>query len=140
MSGSQSSVYSQSFNFESFLQKGVDPRTGQYTCSVNVYHKPSHVHNVGTFALSLSFNPLNAQDVGLGIGWALNLPSYDHRHRKSLSLSTGECYKITETAGGLLHVKDQKLKNFDATKLGSDYYIAYKSGQIELLSNANKLL
>ncbi|KAL6796315.1 hypothetical protein GGI42DRAFT_331333 [Trichoderma sp. SZMC 28013] len=137
MSGSQSSVYSQGFNFESFLQKGVDPRTGQYTCTVNVYDTPSHARNVATFALSLSFNPLNTQDVGLGIGWAFNLSSYNHRHRKTLSLSTGECYQAIETASGLLHVKDQKLKNFYATKVGSDYQIAYKSGQTELLSNAN---
>ncbi|KAL6825506.1 hypothetical protein J3E69DRAFT_355507 [Trichoderma sp. SZMC 28015] len=61
MSGCQSSVYSQGFNFDSFLQKGVDPH------------------------------------VGLGIGWAFNLSSYDHRRRKSLSLSTGECYQATET-------------------------------------------
>ncbi|WP_318300485.1 hypothetical protein, partial [Stenotrophomonas maltophilia] len=33
--------------------------------------------------------------------------------------------------------KDQKLKNFYATKVGSDYQIAYKSGLIEILSNAN---
>ncbi|KAM6487708.1 hypothetical protein HDV62DRAFT_159319 [Trichoderma sp. SZMC 28011] len=137
MSGCQSSVYSQGFNFNSFLQKGVDPRTGQYTCTVNIYDTPTHARNVATFAISLSFNPLNTQDVGLGIGWAFNLSSYDHRHRKSLSLSTGECYQATETTGGLLQIKDQKLKNFVATKLGSDYQIAYKSGQTEVLSNAN---
>ncbi|UKZ82966.1 hypothetical protein TrVFT333_010767 [Trichoderma virens FT-333] len=136
MSGSQSTVYSQGFNFQSFLQKGVDPRTGQYTCTVNLYETPAHIRNVATFTLSVSFNPLNTQDVGLGIGWAFNLSAYDHRDRKTLSLSTGECYQATETATGLL-VKDQKLKNFYATKVGSNYQIAYKSGLIEILSNAN---
>ncbi|KAL7924570.1 hypothetical protein ACQKWADRAFT_319602 [Trichoderma austrokoningii] len=133
----QSSIYSQGLNFESFLQKGVDPRTGQYTCTVNVYDVPVQARNIATFSLSLSFNPLNTRDVGLGTGWAFNLSSYDHRHRRTISLSTGECYQATETSSGQLQIKDQKLKNFYTTKVGSDYQIAYKSGQVEVLSNAN---
>ncbi|KAL7931500.1 hypothetical protein V8C35DRAFT_111365 [Trichoderma chlorosporum] len=127
---------SQGLNFESFLQKGVDSRTGQYTCTVTVYDTPAHVRNVAAFTLSLSFNPLSTQDVGLGTGWAFNLSSFDHRNRKILSLSTGECYQAIETPSGL-QLRDQKLKSFCATKIGGDYQIAHKSGQVELLSNAN---
>ncbi|UKZ58882.1 uncharacterized protein TrAtP1_000204 [Trichoderma atroviride] len=35
-----SAIYSQGFNFTSFIQKGVDPRTGQYTCAVAVIGEP----------------------------------------------------------------------------------------------------
>ncbi|RMM02132.1 YD repeat protein, partial [Pseudomonas syringae pv. maculicola] len=30
------SVHSNAFNFMSYLQSGVDPRTGQYTVSINL--------------------------------------------------------------------------------------------------------
>ncbi|KAL7892576.1 hypothetical protein HDV64DRAFT_289612 [Trichoderma sp. TUCIM 5745] len=77
MTSSHSSIYSQSFNFDSFLEKGVDPRTGHY-------------------------NPLNTSDVGLGTGWSFTLPVYDPRS-KTLVLSTGENFKVIETSSLFLN-------------------------------------
>ncbi|RHZ70735.1 hypothetical protein CDV55_107687 [Aspergillus turcosus] len=133
---SQTSFYSQGFNFESFLQKGVDPRTGQYSCSVDIYEAPAQTRNCPEFKLTLSYHALNTQDVGLGTGWSFNLSSYEHRQRKTLMLSTGENYQVTETASVFL-VKEQKLKSFQARKIESGYEVVYKSGQTEILSNAN---
>ncbi|KAF7175522.1 hypothetical protein CNMCM7691_008623 [Aspergillus felis] len=133
---SQTSIYSQGFNFESFLQKGVDPRTGQYSCSVDIYEAPAQTRNCPEFKLTLSYHALNTQDVGLGTGWSFNLSSYEHRQRKTLMLSTGENYQVTETPSIFL-VKEQKLKSFLAKKTGSDYEVVYKSGQTEILSNAD---
>jgi RHS repeat-associated protein len=133
---SQTPFYSQGFNFESFLQKGVDPRTGQYACSVDIYEAPAQTRNCPEFKLTLSYHALNTQNIGLGTGWSFNLSSYEHRQRKTLILSTGENYQVTETAS-VFHVKEQKLKSFKARKIESGYEVVYKSGQTEILSNAN---
>ncbi|RPA93710.1 hypothetical protein L873DRAFT_1815418 [Choiromyces venosus 120613-1] len=136
----ENSLYSQGFNFGSFIQKGVDPRTGQYTCAITVYDAPAQARNCPTLKLSVNYNPLNPRDIGLGKGWSFNLSSYQHRRpasKKSLSISTGDHYLVTETSS-VLAVNDQKLKSFQFKKYGQkDYQIIHKSGQIEVLSNAN---
>ncbi|KID81095.1 YD repeat-containing protein [Metarhizium guizhouense ARSEF 977] len=133
-----SNIYSQGFNFSSFIQKGVDPRTGQYTCTIDLYEAPSHVRNCPLFKLTLTFNPLNKQDIGLGQGWSFNLPCYEHRQSKpTVALSTGESYRITETSSNIF-VNDQKLKSSQIMKGETGFYqVTYKSGQVEILSNAN---
>ncbi|KAL7911629.1 hypothetical protein GGI35DRAFT_468131 [Trichoderma velutinum] len=131
MTSSHSSVYSQGFNFNSFIDKGVDARTGQYTCSIELYEAPTQVRNCAPFKLSLVYNPLNTRNDGLGVGWSFNLSSYSQR---TLLLSTGENYQCTES-GSSFYVNDQKLKSFDIKKIGSGYEVAYKSGVIEVLSN-----
>ncbi|KAI0878580.1 hypothetical protein GGS24DRAFT_517731 [Hypoxylon argillaceum] len=134
-----SSIHSQGFGFGSFMQEGVDPRTGQFTATVTVYEAPSEVRNCPSLKLSLSYNPLNQKDVGLGTGWAFNLSGYYHREpspHRTLSLSTGERFQVTETAS-VLFVNDQKLKSFQFKKRAKDEYeVALKSGQVEVLSNA----
>ncbi|PKY00783.1 RHS repeat protein [Aspergillus campestris IBT 28561] len=137
MSSSQSNIYSQSFNYGSFLQKGVDPRTGQYTCSIEIYETPSQVRNCPPFKLSLGFNPLNSQNAGLGTGWSFSLSSYEHNSRRTLLLSTGENYQVTDTSS-LFSVDDQKLKSFTIKRGDGDYEVIYKSGLIEVLSNDKK--
>ncbi|MCJ1239215.1 hypothetical protein MMC14_007209 [Varicellaria rhodocarpa] len=136
MSSSQNSPYSQAFNFGSFIQDKVDPRTGQYTCTIEIYKAPTQTRNCPPLQLSLSYNPMNSQDIGFGQGWALNLSSYQHRQSKTLLLSTGEQFRITETASALT-VDDQKLKSFQFKKKDSNFQIVHKDGQIEILSNAN---
>ncbi|GLA52288.1 hypothetical protein AnigIFM63604_009137 [Aspergillus niger] len=140
MSSNPSDLYSQSFNFQSFLQKGVDPRTGQYTVSIKLFDAPSETRNCPSFNLSLSYNPLNTKDIGLGTGWSFNLPSYDHRQGKTLLLSTGENFQATETTSAFF-IQDQKLKSFQAKRTGSSagstYEVAYKLGQVEILSGFN---
>ncbi|PYI27472.1 RHS repeat protein [Aspergillus indologenus CBS 114.80] len=136
MSLSQNAFYSQAFNFDSFLEKGVDPRTGQYTCTINVYSTPSEARNCPPFKLSLSYSSLSAEDVGLGQGWSFDLSSYRrHQGGGSIRLSTGEVYSTTETTS-MFFVNDQKLKSFGAEKIGDhEYQLVLKSGQVEILSN-----
>jgi RHS repeat-associated protein len=147
MYSGRNQLYSQGFNFSSFIQKGVDPRTGQYTCAINIYESPSEARNCPPLQLSLSYNPLARQDIGLGQGWSFNLSGYQHRqsNNRSLFLSTGEHYQVTETSS-LVSVNDQKLQNFQfIKKVTSDedgdktitYQITHKSGLIEILSNAD---
>ncbi|GAD93715.1 conserved hypothetical protein [Paecilomyces variotii No. 5] len=134
MASSQSTVYSQGFNFGSFIQEGVDPRTGQFTCTITLFETPANTINCPPLKLCLSFNPLNNQDIGFGVGWSLNLSSFQHRGSMTLSLSTGEHFKIAEE-GGELKVKDQKLQSFQFKKLDTEFQITHKSGLMEILSN-----
>ncbi|QSZ29625.1 hypothetical protein DSL72_004141 [Monilinia vaccinii-corymbosi] len=130
-------LYSQGVNFGSFVQEGVDARTGQYTSSITLYEAPSKARNCAPFKLLLRFSPLNTANVGFGKGWSLNLSQYQHIAPRSLVLSTGEHYQISNTGG--LRVEDQKLQSFQFQQQGSDFQIIHKDGQIEVLSNAHNV-
>ncbi|GLA32141.1 hypothetical protein AnigIFM63326_011280 [Aspergillus niger] len=104
-------IYSQGFNFNSYIEKGVDPRAGQYNCTIALYEVPAGARNCPPLKLFLHYNPLSSDDVGLGQGWSFgNLSSYD-QSSKTLVLSTGENFKVTETTSSVF-VTDQKLKDF----------------------------
>ncbi|MBA6092191.1 hypothetical protein H4C81_25470 [Pseudomonas monteilii] len=63
-------IHSNATNFQSFLQSGVDPRTGQYTLAIKL---PTLAGNdlIGPqLPLQLAFSPLNDQDSGFGKGWS----------------------------------------------------------------------
>ncbi|KAM0455675.1 hypothetical protein ACHAPV_007753 [Trichoderma viride] len=127
-------LYSQGFNFGSFVQDGVDPRTGQFTSSITLYETPAKIRNCTSFRLVLKFSPSNAEDIGFGKGWSLNLSQYHHSSPRSLALSTGEHYQVV-LDGGNLSVVDLKLQKFTFKKKGSDFQIAHKDGRVEILSN-----
>ncbi|KAI9648647.1 hypothetical protein NHQ30_003285 [Ciborinia camelliae] len=137
MSNSENTLYSQGVNFGSFVQEGVDARTGQYTSSIVLYEAPAKARNCAPLKLSLRFSPLNTANVGFGKGWSLNLSQYQHIAPRSLILSTGEHYQISNSGG--LRVDDQKLQSFKFQQKGSDFEIIHKDGQIEVLSNAHNV-
>ncbi|CAD6441806.1 34f6a79c-e88d-466b-bef5-8af45c46dfa9 [Sclerotinia trifoliorum] len=137
MPNAESTLYSQGVNFGSFVQEGVDARTGQYTSSIALYEAPAKARNCAPFKLSLRFSPLNTANIGFGKGWSLNLSQYQHSAPRSLVLSTGEHYKVSNTGG--LRVDDQKLKSFIFQQKGSDFEIIHKDGKIEVLSNAHNV-
>ncbi|KAL7918264.1 hypothetical protein ACQKWADRAFT_330880 [Trichoderma austrokoningii] len=105
-------LYSQAFNFGDPNQDGVDFRTG------------FEALNCPSLQLSLRFNSLNPQNIGVGQGWKFNLSSYN-RTSNTLILSTGEHFQVAE-AGSSATVKK-----------GSDYHIIHKNGRIEILSHNN---
>ncbi|PWY68690.1 RHS repeat protein [Aspergillus eucalypticola CBS 122712] len=131
-------IYSQGFNFNSYVEKGVDPRTGQYNCTISLYEVPAEVRNGPPLKLALQYHSLNSDDVGLGKGWSFgNLSSYD-QSSKTLVLSTGENYKVQETTSSVF-ITDQKLKNFVFQKTSTTTYrVILKSGQVEELSTFNR--
>ncbi|KAK6852073.1 hypothetical protein PG995_012198 [Apiospora arundinis] len=135
---SSEEIYSQGFNFGCLVQHGVDNRTGQYGCTVPLYEAPSEALNCPAFKLSLNYNAFGSRDIGFGQGWDLNLSRYQHRKGRTLCLVTGEQYQVYDSANSVM-VKDQKLKSFQFEKLGSNYSVTYKSGQREILSNANNI-
>lgn len=131
----QNYLYSQVFNLGGPNQDGVDLRTGLYWRNLELYEAPSEALNCPSLQLSLRYNSFNTQDIGFGQGWKLNLSSYS-RTSSTLMLSTGKHFQVAE-AGSSATVADQKLKNFQFKKKGSDYQITYKNGTIEILSHNN---
>ena len=64
----EEAVSSGAFNYLSFIQSGVDPRTGSYSCSLSMSDLLSH-HLCGpALPLIFSFNSFNALNQGLGCG------------------------------------------------------------------------
>ncbi|MEB0207281.1 sugar-binding protein [Pseudomonas sp. CCC3.1] len=127
-------VHSNAFNFMSYLQNGVDPRTGQYTVSINFPVLNANNLRGPSFPLQLAFSPLNTLDTGFGKGWSLNLSQYIPSS-KMLALSTGESFKVTGS-GENAAIKERKIDSFHFSFLANKTYrIVHKSGLVEELKN-----
>lgn len=127
-------VHSNAFNFMSYLQGGVDPRTGQYTVAISFPSVAANNIAGPEVSLGLGFNPLNTQDVGWGVGWTLPRSEYD-LERSIVSLGAGETFKVTAIGtDGLCIMEEQKLLGFKLYALGNQSYrIVHKTGDIEEL-------
>ncbi|UVM60032.1 RHS repeat-associated core domain-containing protein [Pseudomonas sp. B21-010] len=128
------SVHSNAFNFMSFIEGGVDPRTGQYTFAISLPDvKTNHLQGPGV-PLNLAYNPLNRQDSGYGYGWNLQLSQYTPGNQ-ILSLSTGETFKVTgsDSVSGQLVMKEKKLDSFHFHQDEDHYRVVHKSGLVEIL-------
>ncbi|WP_032633216.1 RHS repeat protein [Pseudomonas syringae USA007] len=127
------SVHSNAFNFMSYLQSGVDPRTGQYTVSITLPEVKTNGLRGPTLPLVLSYNPLNVQDSGFGFGWNLQLSQYEPGSQ-IVSLSSGETFKVRGISGDQLLMPEKKLDSFHFYKLDDvRYRVVHKSGQVENL-------
>jgi len=125
-------IHSNAFNFMSFLMLGVDPRTGQYTVTVDLPELKSNRLCGPAVPLQLQFNPLNLEDSGFGVGWNLSLSQYTPVG-SMLALSTGENFKVTGS-GAQPAIKEKKLDSFHFYNLGADTYrVVHKSGLVETL-------
>ncbi|OZG74661.1 hypothetical protein BTA51_06655 [Hahella sp. CCB-MM4] len=127
-----SAIHSSAFNCSSFLDSGVDPRTGLYTTIVSLSDIGPIQCPEFRWPLSLMFNSLQNQDKGLGVGWSLRLSSYDPEKYR-LTLSSGETFRALDS-GHHLDILDQKVKNFLVEKTGNHLLIKYKSGMLEKLT------
>lgn len=131
---SSTAVHSNAFNFLSFVEHGVDPRTGQYTMALSVPEVKSHALAGPALPLSISFNPLNTRDGGLGKGWGISLTEYNPR-TSMLSLGTGETFKVTGS-GARPDIAEKKLDSFHFHVDGGGYYrVVHRSGLVEVLQD-----
>jgi RHS repeat-associated protein len=105
-----------------------------YTCTISLPGVAANNLCGPTWGVSVAFSPLNATDVGFGIGWSLTTTRYDGP-RKRLSLSSGESFVVDTFVDNKATFKDRKLRTFDFIKVGvdGDYRIVHKSGMTELL-------
>ncbi len=129
-----SSVHSNALNFMSFIQGGVDPRTGQYSLKIELPELGGNNLLGPEFRPTLQYSPLNVTDSGLGMGWTLELSQYTP-HNQVLSLSTGESLKITDRTARPMRLEEQRIDNFHVYPEGDDgLRVVHRSGLVEILT------
>ncbi|MCK9712997.1 sugar-binding protein [Pseudomonas syringae pv. syringae] len=127
------SVHSNAFNFLSYVQSGVDPRTGQYTVAITLPDVKTNGLRGPGMPLALSYNPLNRLDSGFGLGWNLPLSQYDPGNQ-IVSLSSGETFKVDSTGNGQMLMSEKKIDSFHLYKEDDNHYrVMHKSGLVEQL-------
>ncbi|MBA1187464.1 hypothetical protein G7Z99_00175 [Pseudomonas entomophila] len=131
-----STAQSNAFNFTSFVQNSVDPRTGQYTLGIELPELVGNDQQGPALPLRLRFNPMNHIDAGFGHGWNLNLSQYQPASNL-LSLQNGETYKVTGSDmgdGTGLGIAERKVESFHLHQESSTCWrVEYKTGLVEFL-------
>lgn len=131
-----STAQSNAFNFTSFVQNSVDPRTGQYTLGIELPELVGNDQQGPALPLNLAFNPMNSTDAGFGHGWSLNLSQY-RPASNLLSLQNGETYKVTgsdQGDGTGLGIAERKIESFHFHQESSTCWrVEYKTGLVEFL-------
>lgn len=139
---SREKPFTQAFNFVSAALGTVDPRTGVFMSKFPLEVIKGNNLRGPELALVLSYSPLcMGNPYGLGQGITLGFSEYDDdRNQRSLSLSTGESYKVAPLPNtGRLKLKQSKLDTvhiYCDDKPGSkkQYKIKHKNGITETLS------
>lgn len=128
---------SNAFNFSSFMQNSVDPRTGLYTLSIALPALNANDLCGPDLPLQLSFSSMSNDNNGLGIGWSLKLSSFNIT-TGMLSLHTGESFKVSDN--GPDHppvITEKKLDSFHFSNISKGnrkrIRIAHKGGLVEIL-------
>lgn len=134
----ETSLHSNALNFMSFMESGVDSRTGQYTLSIKLPELSANYFCGPDLELSVNFNPLNILDSGWGRGWNLSLTQYSP-HSKVITTHRGESFKVTGNSGKRLMMSEQRLAHFhfyrEPAGPGGDarYRVVHRSGLVEIL-------
>ncbi|WJD64143.1 RHS repeat domain-containing protein [Pseudomonas kurunegalensis] len=131
-----STAQSNAYNFSTFVQNSVDPRTGQYTLAIVLPELVGNDQMGPALPLRLGFNPMNHLDAGFGHGWSLNLSQYVPASNL-LSLQTGETLKVTGSDmgdGTGLALDERKLESFHLHQEDTENWrVEYKHGLVEFL-------
>ena len=128
-----SGVYSNAYNFLSFVSTGVDPRTGTYSCNFSLSNLLANTLSGPSIPLVLGFSSLQSDDLGFGKGWGLQLSNFNRKTGK-LSLSNGASHMATLGTSSFV-LKDKKVKDLKTSRSGRDLLIEHKSGILEVLSS-----
>lgn len=122
---------SNAYNFLSFIQSGVDPRTGSYSCRIALSELTSNVLSGPALPLALAFDPLIAANLGFGTGWSLGVSGYSESTRK-LQLSTGASHEAILSWNALV-IPGNKINDVKTSRRGNELHIEHKSGTLEVL-------
>ncbi|MDE9486403.1 RHS repeat-associated core domain-containing protein [Xenorhabdus bovienii] len=134
------SIYSNAFNFSTYVNGGVDLRTGQYGVTIHLTTLRSQFNPHLSRDISLSFSMMNTTDTGFGTGWSLhNSEYYDSavKPQPTVFLSSGERYQVepADEPNGYIAFKDKKLKDtYIRTTHERQISIVYKIGMTETLT------
>lgn len=131
---SSAEMHSDAKNFLSFIEAGVDPRTGTYNFSIPFSRFFNNTLNGPSVPLSLNFDMFRMEDIGLGLNWSIPLSRFDGRARM-LYLSNGTSYPATFEKG-IFSIPDKKVKDIIVSKndASDELIIRHKSGLVEVLA------
>ncbi|WPN99305.1 RHS repeat-associated core domain-containing protein [Pseudomonas sp. MUP55] len=129
-------LYSNAFNFSSYVSGSVDVRTGQYGMRICLATLFSKGPLEASRAITLSFSMFRQDERGgVGPGWGLSNTEFDVSSFK-LNLLSGEQYKTDglPPVGGALLIRDRKLKNLVVKRPDpSTLHVIYQDGIVEIL-------
>ena len=128
--------FTQAGNFASAVQGGVDPRTGLFSPTLPLAHLVGNAKLGPSLPISLQYDPLSTDDMGLGLGMSLGFSIYDtDDSSKLLQLSTGERFKVIKVPDGV-QLWQQKLDSvrFIQDDASNSYLVIHKSGAVEVLT------
>eukprot|EP01037_Dinobryon_pediforme_P029029 gene29029-32526_t len=128
-------LYSNAFNFDSYLSGGVDPRTGQYGSQIRLVTVSPEGPVESSRDIALSFSMMEESNSGYGLGWHLSLSEYDENAGR-LRLLSGQIYNTqpSQGVGNLLIVPDQKLQDMAVRQIDMNtVHVLHKDGVIEVL-------
>lgn len=121
----------QAGNFSDGLSAAVDPRTGLYTLNLSLLSLAANRQLGPAVDIALVYSPLSTDNFGFGNGVSLGLTHYNTL-TGTLTLSSGERYQVTETAGQPF-IRQKKLNNFIFRKTATAYEVVWKNGTVEVL-------
>ncbi|MBB3210982.1 RHS repeat-associated protein [Herbaspirillum sp. Sphag1AN] len=130
-------IYSNAFNFDSYLSGGVDLRTGQYGSRIRLAtispEGPVEQHR----DITLSFSMMEDLNTGFGLGWTLNTTEFNEDVRQ-LRLITGQIYATDSLppagVNASLRFWDRKLEDMVVRRQSADIlHVIYKDGVVEVL-------
>ncbi|MHC8320131.1 RHS repeat-associated core domain-containing protein [Pseudomonas sp. GB2N2] len=134
-------LHSNATNFASYVQSGVDQRTGLFTASFSLPEIKSNDLSGTIVPLHLNFSPLKTLDDGYGRGWSLPLTEYQPS-TQIISVHSSESFKVTGDYADVgepdrLKMKEQKIQRFKLFKLTGDprgdFQVVHASGLVEIL-------
>lgn len=137
----KTSVHSNAFNFASFVESGVDSRTGLYTLRLSLHEVEVNALRGPVVPLNVDYNPASTLDNGYSPGWRLALTQYTPS-TQIVATHSGETFKVTgdyaaEGEPDRLKIKEQKIQSFKLYTLTGDprgdFKVVHKSGLVEIL-------
>ncbi|AZF46341.1 RHS repeat-associated core domain-containing protein [Pseudomonas sp. R2-7-07] len=135
-------VYSNAFNFSSYLSGSVDPRTGQYGCQIRLAQFSPQGPIEVSRSIVLSFSMLSSESTPYGLGWRLSNTQFDLSNAQ-LTLLSGEQFKTQgmPSVGGVMVFKDRKLKDLVVRRTDeTTLHVIYRDGTVEVLQRTSSTL
>lgn len=126
---------SNAYNFLSFIQSGVDPRTGSYSCRIALSELTSNVLSGPALPLALAFDPMIRANLGFGHGWSLGVSGFNESSRK-LQLSTGATHEAILSSGAFV-LRGNKINDVKTSRRGNELHIEHKTGTLEVLKKVS---